>query len=45
MDRVAECILRAAEAGENETRLAEVREHVVSLCREFPLFPHRLKKK
>ena len=42
METVAECITGAIEARGDEKKLAAVREAVVGLCREFPLFPHRL---
>lgn len=43
MERVAEVIDSAFRFRGNDSELARVREKVVALCKERPLFPHRLK--
>ena len=42
MEKIAEFMRAAIDARHDDQALAGVREKVVALCHQFPLFPHRL---
>ena len=42
MEQVGALILRAIEAREDQVKLRSVRDDVISLASQFPLYKHRL---